>query len=296
VFFAATTGFTDNDLQAPIGLDGAGVVMDHKVASNILSFNYWTEVTSQVRAKVDSQPAGAVSFTVQEPNSLLVDGTALAVIFDDPNTPSTRSVALMFGALKTTGDVFTIRLERPFTSTSALDMALGISFGYQGTDQYSTVSVNDHRVTTSAGGNDDGEVDHNPEVNYNGALITVGGVGDTSDNPVDPQASPTNARSDDERCDLRPFIPVGSTSVSVATQNPSSDDNIFLAAFVGDPPITQIITDSGPDWSAWTVGDVHAHAAGDTNLVIHPSCGGLADRSRGPGRSMRTSSASTARR
>ena len=31
-----------------------------------------------------------------------------------------------------------------------------------------------------------------------------------------------------------------------------------------------------PDWSKWTVGDVHAHAAGDTSLVIHPSCGGLA--------------------
>lgn len=83
--------------------------------------------------------------------------------------------------------------------------------------------------------------------------------------------------SDDELYDLRPFIPLGTTTVSVKTLNPSNDDNIFLAAFVGDPPITQIVTDTGPNWDAWTAGDVHAHAAGDTSLVIHPACGGLED-------------------
>lgn len=270
VLFAATTGFLGYDLAAPIGLDGVGVAMDHRVPSTISSFNYWTDVTSQLRGKVDSHPAGPVSFTVDEPDSFFVDGTALAVVFDDPTVTSTRSVALMFGALKTTGDLFTIRLEQPFSATSALEMALGISYGHQGTGQYSTVTVNDRPLTSSAGGQDDGE-------EANGALITVGGVGDSSGNPIDPLALPTGARSDDERYDLRPFIPVGTTTVSVATQNPSNDDNIFLAAFVGDPPITQIITDDGPNWSAWTIGDVHAHAAGDTNLVIHPSCGGLAD-------------------
>ena len=31
------------------------------------------------------------------------------------------------------------------------------------------------------------------------------------------------------------------------------------------------------DWDAWTTGDVHAHAAGDTSLAIHPSCVGLSE-------------------
>lgn len=66
-------------------------------------------------------------------------------------------------------------------------MSLGISYGFQGSFQYSTVTVNDRPMTTSAGGQDDGE-------EANGALITVGGVGDSPDNPPDPDAFPTNAR------------------------------------------------------------------------------------------------------
>ena len=32
------------------------------------------------------------------------------------------------------------------------------------------------------------------------------------------------------------------------------------------------------DWDAWSTGDVHGHAAGDTSLAIHPSCVGVDER------------------
>ena len=51
-------------------------------------------------------------------------------------------------------------------------MSLGISFSYQGCCQYSMIDANGQRVTTSAGGQDDGEA-------ANGALITVGGLDDS---------------------------------------------------------------------------------------------------------------------
>src|SRR5205823_3032987 len=44
--------------------------------------------------------------------------------------------------------------------------------------------------------------------------------------------SPLRARDDDELYDLRPFVSPGDTELTVATSNPSNDDNIFFAAFV----------------------------------------------------------------
>ena len=242
-------------------------MLSHEVASNISSYNYWTDVTALVRPKLDGAATGDVFFAIGEPDLFRVDGAVLAVVFDDPNVATTKSVALLFGALKTVGDQFTVGLEQPFTSTSQLEMSLGISFGFQPSTQYSTVSVNNQLITSAAGGQDDG-------IGANGSLITVGGVGDSPTNPANPNAAATSARSDDELYDLRPFVPLLTKNVVVKTSNPSNDDNIFLAAFVSDPPITTIATDSAPDWAAWSVGDVHAHASGDTSLLIHPACGG----------------------
>ena len=84
--------------------------------------------------------------------------------------------------------------------------------------------MNSIRVTSAAGGQDDGQP-------ANGALITVGGVGDTNANPSDPNALPNgDPRFDDELYSLLPFVSNGDTSIDVFTQNPSNDDNVFFAA------------------------------------------------------------------
>jgi hypothetical protein len=240
VLFAATTGTTNFKITpaTPIVIDGVTVPMGNEVPTNISSFNYWTDVTARVKPKIDGSVPGDVSFTIGESFSQAVDGTVLAVIFDDPNVLETKSVALLFGALKTTGDEFTVGLEKPVTASSELVMSLGISYGYQDSGaQYSTVSVNNQLLTSAAGGSDDGSA-------VNGALITVGGVGDSSANPADPSAFHTGPRSDDELYDLRPFVPLGATSLSIRTANPSNDDNIFMAALVSNPPAGSIVVDN----------------------------------------------------
>ncbi len=113
-------------------------------------------------------------------------------------------------------------------------MSLGISFGFISgaiVNQFSTVDVDGSRLTSSAGGQDDGD-------SANGALITVGGIGDTNANPppntTTPAGAVDNFRFDDELYDLKPFVRTGDTSITVFTQNPSNDDNIFFSAlFIG---------------------------------------------------------------
>ncbi len=241
LYFVATTGFQGYRLTVPMTLNGASVTMGNEVASGIGSYNYWTDVTSVVKPTIDAGPAGAMSIAVGEPSSSAIDGSVLAVVFDDPNLASDSSVGILYGALQPGGDQFGLTLDRPFDPTApgaSLRMSLGISFGCQGPGgcggtQYSTVDVNGRRITSSAGGQDDG-------VLANGALITVGGEGDDPANPANPNALATTARSDDELYELRSFIPAGSRAFTIDTTNPSNDDNIFLAAIVGNPPVSQI--------------------------------------------------------
>jgi hypothetical protein len=111
-------------------------------------------------------------------------------------------------------------------------MALGISFGCQPGGQRSIVNISDRRLSSSAGGQDESGVCSN------GQLITVGGLDDSNANP-DPDTFPTSFRTDDELYSLilgnavnsQPFITASDTSISVFTQNPSNDDNIFFAYF-----------------------------------------------------------------
>lgn len=96
-------------------------------------------------------------------------------------------------------------------------MRLGI--GFSCCDQQSTVVVNGTTITDTAGNNDDGA-----QV-ANGSLITVGG-----DN--DPFSTLLPAYADDhERYNLVPYITLGDTTINVRTNNPSTNDNIFLAVF-----------------------------------------------------------------
>lgn len=225
---AATAGFWYPGWYIPNGLvkiDGVGIKWDIITPSSIHSWNHWANVTSLVKAKIDAAPAGLVDFTISETNSYAIDGEILAVIFDDPDQTTSNTIVLLFGGQDITGDIFNIGLAEPVDKTDPnliLDLSLGISFGYQSTNQRSLVDVNGVRVTSSAGGQDDG-------ASWNGALMTVGGIGDTNANP-DPQAYPSSPRTDDELYNLLPFVNNGDTKITVYTINPTNDDNIFFAA------------------------------------------------------------------
>ncbi|MCA1568529.1 MAG: Ig-like domain-containing protein [Acidobacteria bacterium] len=227
---AATTGFHRYLLASgDVKLDHVPVSWDIVTPSGIQGFNFWGEVTDIVKAKLDSAPAGTIGFALHEANTGNIEGEVLVVIFDDPSQPRDNTVALLFGAQQTTGDTFALRFAQPINPSDpnfSLTMSLGISFGHQNPagHQYSLIDVNGQRMTTSAGGEDDG-------VTENGALLTVGGLGDSPANPANPLATPTHPRSDDELYNLKPFVKAGDTELKVVTRNPSDDDNIFFAAF-----------------------------------------------------------------
>jgi lysophospholipase L1-like esterase len=247
----ATTGFTATPLTQPVTIDGQAVTLMNEIASGIQSFNYFTDVTSLMKPKLDNAPAGDVHFSVSEPEPSLTDGEIAVVVYDDPSVTVDRTVSVLYGALSPTGDDYHVGLAAAINKADPntyLEMSLGISYSYQSdaTQQYSQVDVNGARLTTSAGGEDDGAP-------HNGALVTVGGGGDSLDNPADPNATPTDPRSDDELYDLRPFVKNGDRQIDVATSNPSLDDNVFMATFTMNPPVTDITTGSGPAYVA--VGD-----------------------------------------
>ena len=228
---AATTGFHRYLLRPDdVKLENVNVSWDIVTPSGIRGFNFWADVTQVVKPKIDSAPAGMIDLSISEATSQSTEGEVLIVIFDDPNQLKDNTVALLFGAQQTSGDTFAIRFAQPLDLSDpnfGLTMSLGISYGHQDQSglQYSLIDVNGQRMTTSAGGEDDGEI-------ANGALLTVGGIGDSPNNPSDPHALPTHPRSDDELYDLRPFVNAGDTELTVVTGNPSNDDNIFFAAFV----------------------------------------------------------------
>lgn len=235
--FAASTGFSGyTPANGDLTLNGSPVnwLAGTIVASSIASFNAAADVTAIVKPVVDAAPAGAVSFLLAEnAQTFQYDGAILAVILNDPAAPS-GSVLLMYGAQAVSGDDFNIALSDPVDKTNPnfkLDLSLGISFGFQPSGQFSTVDVNGTRMTTSAGGQDDG-------VGANGALITAGGIDDLNDNPPDPSATDGSClgaqgpapRCDDELYNLLPFVNNGATTLMFHTQNPSNDDNMFFAA------------------------------------------------------------------
>ena len=234
--FAATTGFSGYKLaNGDIKIDGTPVTWDiADFPNSISSYNYMGDVTSIVKSTIDIAPAGDVDFTISEANTGAIDGEILAVIFDDPAQTTDNTVVLLFGAQNVAGDDFNIGLAQPIDTSDPnieLDFSLGISFSYQNQQppQFSLVDISTNtlapqRMTTWAGGNDDG-------ADANGALITVGGVGDSTANPADPYLSPVNDRRyDDELYSLLPFVADGDTLIKVHTQNPSDDDNVFFAA------------------------------------------------------------------
>jgi hypothetical protein len=228
----------------------------NNVVGNFGVNSVWTDVTSIVKPVVDSAPAGNVSFTAAEPNNTTsIDGEILAVIMSDPTLPTDNTVSFEFGALNTTGDTYSIGLAQPLNLSDpnlALTMSIGDSYGYQGppaTGQYSDISVNGTKMTSSAGGNDDSVCKYDNPQDFancgNGELITVGGIGDSTANPPDPNATDADCaggppRCDDELYNLLPFVHNGDTSIQVNTDNPSNNDNIFFTGFELDSTVAVV--------------------------------------------------------
>ena len=227
-YLLSATIASDNPTITPssILLNGNNVTFSNSVTSTLGGKNYFGNVTSIVKPIIDAAPVGINNLTVTE--NVNMDGEILAVIFNDPSVTVSNTVVLLFGTQLIAGDTFAIGLGQPIDKTDpnlALDLSLGISFSFQGggSQQFSQVDVNSKRLTTAAGGNDDG-------TGANGALLTVGGIGDSNANPANPLATPTTDRSDDELYSLLPYVNNGDTSISVFTTNPSNNDNIFFAA------------------------------------------------------------------
>jgi uncharacterized repeat protein (TIGR01451 family) len=274
-FLLATTvpnGFVIPD--GSITLNGTPIpAWSASIANSIGGNNYRADVTSIVKPVVDAAAVGITTFTVGEPSPGNTDGEILAVVFDDPAQLASKTVILLFGAQAVGGDTFSITLAQPIdpAAPGALaDMGLGISFSFQnnGAQQFSQIDVNSQRLTTSAGGEDDGG-------DSGGALITVGGIGDTNANPADPNATPTNPRSDDELYSLLPFITSTTTSISVFTQNASRDDNIFFsyfnlsgAAIVGGGIVLGPATATNPTGTPHTVTATVVDVAGAPRLGV----------------------------
>ncbi len=239
---SASTPFAEEAdvADGSVRLDGNAVAWDDgfDLSAPFGTFrNRIADVTDLVAAKVDPAAAGTVTFALSEqsnddittaPDTDVIDGEVLVVVFDDPEASEETTMIFLFGGQKVNGDRFSIMTEEPLDPGRAgaiAAMGLGIGFGQQGSQQASLIDVNGRRMTSAAGGQDDGAA-------ANGALITAGGIGDAIDNPADPAAAPTGARSDDELYDLLPFVTLGETSIVVDTVNPSFDDNVFFAYFV----------------------------------------------------------------
>ncbi len=242
--FAAGIPFRDIE-GGDISLLGTPVSWDRDVVndSGVWEFNnVYADVTDIVDGVIDDSGSGLIPISVTEVDTTTIDGTILVVIFDDPGQTSERSAILLFGGQDPAGDSFVINLTDPIDLSgpgAIADMGLGISFGCQGSDdcvggpdaQVSEVDVNGEDLTCAAGGGDDAS-----SGGGDGTHVTVGGIGDSNDNPSPPCAPPGgDPRADDELYSLLPFIDDGDTSISVDTINPSGDDNIFFA-YVITPP------------------------------------------------------------
>lgn len=274
---AVSTGFSErqlNDGDVRVSPPDIGVNWDLSVQSSIFSYNHLADVTAQLSPTIDAAPAGRIGFSFSEVDTQSIDGEALIVVFDDPAQTSDRTAILLFGAQNIAGDSFGITLGEPIdpdAPDALATMSLGISFGFQPGRQVSLVDVNGQRLTSSAGGQDDGPAGC---AGFDGELITVGGLDDSTDNPIDPLAGSSSCRSDDEYYSLLPFINGADTQITVTTSNPSNDDNIFFGAFVlsGAAVLGEGIVLS-PTGTSDPIGAAHTVVATVTNDLSQPVVG-----------------------
>lgn len=215
-------------------LNGTAVTYGAPVVNPTIASGYLAaaraDVTSIVAPIINGGPGGTYNFSITE-TSGTQDGEALVVVYSLPSLP-VATVGILDGFSSAGGDSFAINFSDPLDPTDPdffAEMRLGIGFSAGG-NQFSNVTVNGTLISGAAGGFDDGAL-------ANGALITVGGF----DDPFSPLL-PSQA-DDHERYSLLAQIQNGDTTISVGTNNPSNDDNIFLAVFyvggvagINEPP------------------------------------------------------------
>lgn len=192
------------------------------------------DVTSIVKPIIDVGPGGSYDFTISESGSR--DGEVLVVVYSGITTLGGTAI-LLDGELSSGGDTTALNFAAPYAGGNVI-MSLASSYSYNGasdvnsTGQVTIVDVTTssqptRRLTSCAGGNDDGAF-----VAANGALMTAGGVGD---NPANPDPNCAGGAGDDELYNLAlgnsasadPFLAAGDTSLTFRTNNPSFDDNVF---------------------------------------------------------------------
>jgi hypothetical protein len=195
---------------------------------------YRTDVTTQVATTVGGG-GGTTDFIVTYDSNVL-NGVALVVIFSNDGLPF-ACVSVFDGALNTPPQQTTLGFAGPVDTTItgfSAEMIAGSAHSFQGEPghicgssvaQSTIIDINGERLSSCLGNYDDGLAE-------NGALMTVGGVGDDLLNPDDPNQQPADGAlprtMDDERYSIASFINNGDTQVDIDTQNPSGDDHVFL--------------------------------------------------------------------
>jgi hypothetical protein len=119
-------------------LNGVSIDWEAQAINDFLD-SFFADVTDVVKVTIDAAPAGELFIDVEEAaNTLNIDGQVLAVIFEDPTAlVPDNSVSLLFGALDSAGDTFTVNLAAPLTAADIadpnliVDLSLGIGFGFQ---------------------------------------------------------------------------------------------------------------------------------------------------------------------
>jgi hypothetical protein len=219
---------------------GDGILLSRPVSNPVNVRLY--DVTSIVKSKIES---GQTNFSITEQGDS--DGDVLVVAYKNQSTLGGTAI-ILDGGLAQGGDTTRLDFASPYTEGDAfLSLAISYSYGdFQNTRvTVKTSSNQDGRLLTSAaGGNDDADF-----LGGNGALITVGGVGDSPLNP--PSPTQTGAAYDDEFYNLAlgndvsadPFLQNGDTWLELLTNNPSLDDNVFATFFTSTFRISNVNDD-----------------------------------------------------
>jgi PEP-CTERM motif len=189
-------------------------------------------VTSYVQANM---ALGGATLTVNEgAQTSIIDGEGLVVTYSNPSLP-TSTVFILDGFSQSGGDTSHVAFN-PLPAGFTAVMALGDGFSYDGPDphnptnseQVSTIVANGTTLTNVAGHCDDDQT----FPCENGSLITVGGYNaGTDSDPFTPFPNPTIGE-DHELYNLGNVLSVGDTNLTLNTNNPSDNDNIFLEAFL----------------------------------------------------------------
>ena len=210
---AATGGYNGGEIRdGEISIEARRVMWDQAIPNVVGGWNALADVTVHLQQKIDSALPGTIIVEIAEQSSEFVDGVILAVVFELVDKTVDNDVSLFFGAHGASANGFTIAMAKPVPSditTARFEMGVGISFSMQTsteTGQYTVIDVNGRRLTTAAGGPDDGSP-------MAGALVSVGGITDNPANPANATMTPENLTSDDEYYDLTPFVRAGEMQI-----------------------------------------------------------------------------------